>query len=111
VKQFSMFVFLMFFSCSFVENNTKNTNDYDKICSIFKKVLAEKEEKSNDPAVIAMTIDEEMKSIHLSNEVNKAYQALTHIDSNDKYSLIKKSAEEKTKKTWDCPEMKNYFSP
>ena len=54
-------------------------------------------------------IQENIKNRTSSKELRDTYNIIFNVSPNERYSIFKKSAEQATKKLWDCPAAKEFL--
>jgi len=99
IKRIYFCTFFILFSLS---SHASVLEDFDVVCQIF----TEAKNTSFDDEKRGAYIEENIISRTSSKEVRDAYYSIFQLSPNERYAIFKESAEHATKKTWDCPAVK-----
>jgi len=100
-------VIFLFNACNASSTSDQSISDFDKLCKIYTENVGIYN-AHNIPLAKIIELVKRMES-ELPNIMND-YKHISNAPRNERYQLFKQVAEENTKKQWDCPSMKLYFS-
>lgn len=83
-------------------------NGYDQICQISKQILTDPSNKSLNQGQKLILIDKKVHKSITSKTVIDAYESYVYANSDIRYIILKKIAEQELKRSWDCPILKTF---